>query len=204
MPKFFEDRNREIIDWSTIREYREEGTVSGYCMALAECHKLLNNLLSDQGFQGKIEQKIGQARDRFTELRTLLEALETWRKIFQRYDQKVTTREVEKAISGYQRAIYDLSSDTDYSQPGVFERIRTWVDLYLIKKPANRQRVIRYFLLSIIFILVLDNSHFGQKFVGWLANLFRGIVIWVVAVIIGLIAIILIISGIAGYMEERK
>ena len=204
MVRFFEDKNREIIDWSLIKEYREEGTVSGYCMALAETYKLLNNFLSDQGYQGEIKQKIAQARDRFTELKTLLKALEVWQKIFQRYDQKVTIREVEEAISAFQRAIYDLSSETDYAPPSLIDRIKTWVDLHLVKRPANRRQITGYFLLVVIFILVLDNTHFGQKLTAWLAGLLNGIIIWVIGIATGLILIGLILSTIIGFMEDRK
>ena len=205
MGKFFEEKNKDIVDWTTIKEYREEGTTAGFCMALSEAHKLLDFMLSDQGYQGDtIHRKIKESRERFTELKKLIDGLEIWEKVFNRYDEKVTIREVEKAISAYQQAIFDLSSDTDYAPLTVIDRLKSWVDLHLISKPENRRRLIIYFLLIIISVLVLDNTHFGQKFIHWLAGLLSGIAIWAIGIAVGLIVIILAISGLISSMEERK
>ncbi len=205
MPRFFEDKKRETIDWSTIKEYREEGTVSGICMALAEVHKLLDVMLSDQGYQGDdILPKIKAARERFTDLKALLDGLEVWQKVFKEYDKKVVLREAEEAISAYEKAIYDLSSETDFAPPTLLDRLKSWLDIQLIARPVQRRRAIAYFLAIVILVLTLDNTHFGQRFINWLAGLVNGIVIWAVGIIVGLVIIGLIFSSLISFMEERK
>lgn len=205
MPEFFEDKNRDSIDWSTIQSYRQQKTVVGLSMALAESNKLLDHVLSRQGYQGdKMIDKIQAARTRFTKLNSLLDSLEIYKKIFQQYDQDVSTQSVEKAISGYERAIFDLSSETDFQPPTVLERVKSWVDVNLIAQPANSQRYLIYFLLFIVFILILDNSHFGQQFIHWLASILSGILIWVVVIVVAIIFLMLILSTIISFMEQRK
>jgi hypothetical protein len=205
MGKFFEERSSDIVDWTTIKAYQEEGTVAGFCMALSEAHKLLDFILSDQGYQGDtIRQKINQSRERFTELKELIQGVEAWEKVFSRYDERVTKREVAKAISAYQQAVFDLSSDTDYVPLTVIDRLKSWIDLQLVSKPENRHRLTNYFFLTVILVLVLDNTHFGQKFIHWLAGLLNGIAIWAIGIIVGLIVIILVISNLISSLEGRK
>lgn len=205
MNKFFEDKNQDIVDWTVIKEYRQQDTIAGYCMALLESHKLLDSILSEQGYQGEdIYQKIRQARGRFTDLKSLNQALAVWEKVFKKYDEKIAVKDVEEAISSYEKAIYDLSSETDYAPPGLIEKVNAWFDYYFISQPQERRRLLNYFLAFIVLVLVLDNTHFGQKFVEWLAGLLNGIVIWIVGIAVGLIALLMIISGLINFMEQRK
>jgi len=80
MKDLFEENK---IDWTTIDDYQNEGTLSGLCMALAECDKLLNYILNSQNYQGRtIYEKISQARARFSDLNSLAKALEIKEDIF--------------------------------------------------------------------------------------------------------------------------
>jgi len=205
MPEFFEDKNRDSVDWSAIQSYRQQKTVAGLSMALAESHKLLDHIMSKQGYRGdKMIDKIQAARTRFTELNILVDSLETYQKVFLEYDQEISTRSIEKAISGYERAIFDLSSETDFQSPSIFGRAKAWVDVNLIAKPANSQRYLIYFLLFITFILILDNNHLGQQFVHWLAGILGGILIWVVGIVTVVVFLLLVLSAIVSFMEQRK
>jgi len=205
MSEFFEDKNRDSIDWSTIQSYRQQKTVISLSMALAESNKLLDHILSKQGYCGdRMIDKVQAARARFTKLNSLIDGLEIYEKVFQEYNQEVSIRSIEIAISGYERAIFDLSSETDFQSPTIFGRAKAWIDVNLVAKPANSRKYLILFLLFIILILILDNSHFGQWFIHWLASVLSGILIWVIGIVAIIVFLMLVLSTIISFIEQRK
>ena len=90
MKDFFEET---AIDWTTIKDYQGEGTLSGLCMALAESDKLLDYILKNQHYRGKnIYGRIREAKSRFSNLNQLATALETKESIFEQYNKEVKTK----------------------------------------------------------------------------------------------------------------
>ena len=112
MKDFFEENK---IDWTTIKEYEGEGTLSSLCMALAESDKLLNYILNAQGYRGvTIFEKIHEAKARFSNLENLAKALEVKENIFELYDKEVSKDDIKRAVKYYQEAIVDLVEDKKY------------------------------------------------------------------------------------------
>lgn len=205
MPEEFFESGNKIIDWSVIKTYQDEGTISGLLMALLESDKLLNFMLSDMGYPGpSIYHKIKSAKERFTNLPGLIKAMEIKERVFSRYEEKVTAREVELAIREYKQAIIDLSSNTDVSPPTLWERMKAYIDYNYVSQPKNLKNLIIYFLSFFILIFVMDNTHFGQVVVHYISSyLARFISVIVVGALI-ILALFILIIGFIVFLERRR
>ena len=187
MPEEFFESGNKIIDWSVIKTYQEEGTISGLLMALLESDKLLNFMLSDMGYPGPtIYHKIKSAKERFTNLPGLIKALEIKERVFSRYEEKVTAREVELAIKEYKQAIIDLSSTSDVSPP------------------KNLKNLIIYCLLFFVVIFVLDGTHLGQTIIHSIATYLAKFVSVIIVFALIILAIFIAIVGFIVFLERRK
>ena len=88
MEDFFEKKPSEskkslTIDWSTINNYKKEGSIPGLCMALAESHKLLDYFLDKKAYPGRnIYEKVKAAKDTFSDLVGLANAMDTAEALF--------------------------------------------------------------------------------------------------------------------------
>jgi len=202
--EFFESGNK-IIDWSVIKTYQDEGSISGLLMALLESDKLLNFMLSDMGYPGPtIYHKIKSAKERFTNLSGLMKALEIKERVFSRYEEKVTAREVELAIKEYKQAIIDLSSNTDVSPPTLWERMKAYIDYNYLSQPKNLKNLIIYFLTIFILIFVLDNTHFGQTIVHSISSYLSKFISILIVIILIIFAVFIAVVAFISFLERRK
>lgn len=202
--EFFESGDK-IIDWSIIKNYQEEGTISGMLMAMLESDKLLNFMLSDMGYPGPtIYHKIKSAREKFTNLSGLMKALEIKEKIFTRYEEKVSTRDVELSIKEYKKAIIDLSSSSDVAPPGFWTKFKSYVDYHYLSQPKNLRNLFIYFLSFVILVLVLDNTHFGQSVIHAVASFFSRFISALIVVVLIILVIFVAIVGFISFLERRN
>ena len=205
MPEEFFESGNKIIDWSVIKTYQEEGTISGLLMALLESDKLLNFMLSDMGYPGPtIYHKIKSAKERFTNLPGLIKALEIKERVFSRYEEKVTAREVELAIKEYKQAIIDLSSNSDVSPPNLWERMKAYIDYNYVSQPKNLKNLIIYCLLFFVVIFVLDGTHLGQTIIHSIATYLAKFVSVIIVFALIILAIFIAIVGFIVFLERRK
>jgi len=202
--EFFESGDK-IIDWSIIKNYQEEGTISGMLMAMLESDKLLNFMLSDMGYPGPtIYHKIKSARERFTSLAGLMRALETKEKIFTRYEERVSTRDVELSIKEYKKAIIDLSSSSDVAPPGLWTKFKSYIDYHYLSQPKNLRQLVIGLLSFIILILVLDNTHFGQRIIHGIASFFSRFISALILAALIVLVIIVAVVGFVSFLERRN
>lgn len=205
MPEEFFESGNKIIDWSVIKTYQEEGTISGLLMALLESDKLLNFMLSDMGYPGPtIYHKIKSAKERFTNLPGLIKALEIKERVFSRYEEKVTAREVELAIKEYKQAIIDLSSNSDVSPPNLWERMKAYIDYNYVSQPKNLKNLIIYFLVFFVLIFVLDNTHLGQAIIHSISGYLARFISLIIVIALIILALFIGIVGFIVFLEKRK
>jgi len=183
-----------IVDWSVIEGYEKEDTIASWSMALAELYKLLNYLLDEWGYIGEdLETKIKKAKVRFTNIKALREALKTYEKVFREYSETVNILEIKEAVKNFKEAVNDLISPSDLSPSTFIERIKSSFDLWLSEKEKFYKFSLS-FLFFVVFVLVLDNTHFGQKIIAFLASLFSSILSWLIlaGLILGGTAVLII------------
>lgn len=208
MEEFFEtktDTKKSLtIDWSTINNYKKEGSISGLCMALAESHKLLDYFLDKKSYGGStIYEKVKMAKDIFSDINGLAKAMEVWEDVFSVYDKELAAKDVREAIDQYHQAITDIAESEVYSI-SLLDRMRSSINYYLVSQPDKFRKIVVWFLLTVILIMVLDNTHIGQTIMSGLVAiinfLFGGLLI-AGLIILG---IILIVGGVMIYRDRRK
>jgi ABC-type multidrug transport system permease subunit len=200
--EFYDDS--EIIDWSTIEEYENEGTNAGHLMALAECDKLLNYLLQQQSYRGKtIFERIKNAKDRFSDLSGLASAMEIKENVFSEYDKQVTIKEVEQAVSQYKTAIKDIASGEPVDL-GFVDKIKSYLEYQFLEKPGTIRRIILWFFGFVFLIILLDTTHFGQGLVHVLARFFSSIFSWLISVVLVLVGVAILVILTIVFLERRK
>ncbi len=204
MPDFFEDKNRSTVDWEKIETYRKQGDDSGLSMALIESHKLLIEFLKNNNyhFSDNFKDNLILARKRFTDLSQLLQAYQVWQRLV--YSREpITKMELNSAISAYQKAIYDLSSATDYQKPSLISRVKSWIEIRLINDSSRRNKLFLYFTLFLLLVFILDSSRFGRTFVNWLTELVGEVAFWIFSISVGIIFIVLIFVNLISFFEDR-
>jgi hypothetical protein len=204
MPEFFEEKNRSVVDWEKIEKYRKQGDDAGLSMALIESHKLLIEFLKTNNYyyNDDFKDSLLLARKRFTDLPQLLQAYQVWQRLVNSREP-ITKMELNNAISAYQKAIYDLSSATDYRKPGLLSQIKSWIEINLINDNNRRNRFFLYFSSFLLLVFILDTSRFGRTFVDWLIGLIGGIAFWIFSICVGIILIVLIFVNLISFFEER-
>jgi len=201
MKDFFEENK---IDWTTIDEYLKEGTLAALCMALAECHKLLNYILTSQGYRGdSIYEKIHEAKNRFTNLNNLAKGMEIRESIFEEYDKEISKEEIRNAIKFYQEAIKDLA-ESDMPDVGLVGKIRAWFVFHFLYNRRFFRKLAVWFLVVVLLLIILDATHPGQVIVHYLATLFFKISNFLIITSIAVGVLILIIVGVIFYFEARR
>lgn len=192
------------IDWTTIKDYQEEGTLSGLCMALAESDKLLDYILKNQHYRGKnIYERIREAKSRFSDLNQLATALETKESIFEQYNKEVSKEDIRKAIKYYRQAILDLT-ESDKPDVGLGGKISSWFSYYFLFKPGVFKRLVFWFVFAVLLLFIFDITNPGQRLVHFFTNLVGAASGWLVTLGIFFGVLIIIVIGVIIYFEKRK
>ena len=201
MKDFFDEN---VIDWRTIDDYQNEGTLAGLCMGLAESDKLLNYILTQQHYLGKnVYEKIHEAKGRFSDLKNLARALEVKESIFVEYDQEVSKEDIKMALKYYREAILDL---TENKKPdsGAFERISSWINYNFIFHSGRFRKVVISFLVAIFLLIILDVTHPGQAIVHFLTSLLFKAGNWFLVAGVFVVGIVIIVLGVIIYFEKKN
>ncbi len=201
---FFGEEEKSIIDWTPVDQYLKEGTKAGLSMALVECDKLLNHLLHLKGYKGKnVYQRIASAKDAINDLGGLAYALEIKENLLYEFDKDVGEKEIRRAIEKYRETIIDIER-SQIPEAGLIDLIKRNLDYYFIGKPDRFRRFVLWFLGVVIAVIVLDNTHIGQKFVHFIASIFGGAISWlfVLGILVGMIVLFSLVFLAIG--KKRK
>jgi hypothetical protein len=191
------------IDWGLVERFEKEANLSGYAMALAECDKLMNFLLVQEGFGGiNTSDRVKNARDRFANVNELFGAIETKANVFEKYDRGVSIQELKDSIKIYKESINDLVQG-QIKESSTWEKFVSYVQVTYLNKPQTGVNFLLSLSSLVILVLVLDSTHFGRSFVQLLAQIFRSVL--PLAIIILILAGILLALVIAGlFYSTRK
>ena len=184
-----------VVDWKIVDKFEKEGTISGYCMALAECDKLLNFLLEQEGYVGvRTADKVKRALDRFANPEDLFRAIEIRANVFEKYEQGISIQELKDAIRTYRECVNDFVQG-QVKESTTWERFISYLQFYFLSRPGFLANFLIGFLALVILVLGLDSTHFGQDFIHFLASVFRAIlpVLVVILIILGIIVVLTIL-----------
>lgn len=183
-----------VVDWKIVDKFEKEGTISGYCMALAECDKLLNFLLEQEGYRGvRTTDKVKKVLDRFANPEDLFRAIEIKANVFEKYEQAISIQELKDAIRIYRECVNDFVQG-QVKESTTWEKFVSYLQFNYLSRPGFLANFLLGFLSLIILVLVLDSTHFGQSFIHVLADIFKTIlpVLVIITIIFGIILVLTI------------
>jgi hypothetical protein len=200
---FFGEEEKSIIDWTQVEVYEKEETKSGLAMALVECDKLLNHLLHLKGYKGKnIYERVASAKDAVHDIGGLAYGLEVKEKLLESFDKDVSEKELHRAIEKYKESIRDIEMSR-VPETGAIEALKRSLDYYFVTKPDQLRKYILWFLGFLIGLLVLDNTHFGQRIIYWIGRITNGAISWILILTI-IVGFILILTTLAMMIGQRR
>lgn len=204
MQKIVEEDRETIPGWKKVEKYLTDKSLAGLIVALIEADKLLGSSLEKQGYPGKTtDDRIKNAKERFSNLNGLLEARQTRNDFLKNKEMNITSLDVEDGIASYQQTLLDLQNGGK-SRLGIFERFIILMDYYLPSKWKIIRKILLYLVIFFVLVLFLADTSLGRFVVSLIVSLTHVIFSWVLAVIFLILAILIVIIASLIYFERRK
>ncbi|MFC1686693.1 hypothetical protein ACFLZS_02075 [Patescibacteria group bacterium] len=195
---------KEEINWSIVKEALDEGTVSGYKMAVIEAGKILDNILKQKGYPGKdTKDRILNARDNFHNLEGLLNAHKLRKNLTSNLEYQLTSIQVEDAVNAYHQAVIDLTS-SEKAKLGIFQKTRMTLRYYLPGKKRLIGFVLSGFFLFLLIVLILADTQFGRDFIQGVVGVTHFIFSWIMIMVLVVIGMGIIVIASLFYFERRN
>ncbi len=199
MPKI-----KEEINWGIVQEALDEGTISGYKMAVIEAGKILEDLLKQKGYPGRtIKDRVLNARDYFHNLEGLLKANEIRQKLVDKVEYQLTSIQVEDAITAYRQAVVDLTSDEKASL-SLFKKTRLSLKYYIPSRKKALTLILGGFFLFLLLVLILADTSFGRDFIQGVVGMTHFIFSWIMIIVLMVVGMGVIVIGSLFYFERRN
>lgn len=138
--------------WQLIENLLNEGTMSGYKLAVIETEKILQVVLDDKNFPGKnISKQIENARVVLENFDKLNYSRAMYNKIIKESAFDISSEDTKEIIAGYYKAISDIikmeSKDVELK-----EKVNLLLQRHFYNFPA---RIRNSFVLIFIFLLAI-------------------------------------------------
>ena len=116
-------QEKRNLNWQFVESALEEGSSSGYKIAVLETAKLLDQALEEQNFSGKnFEERLNSARNIFANEENVNQALEIRQKIIEQPYFDISVEETKETIANFYQAIVDVTEN----QPGVLSKLNVF------------------------------------------------------------------------------
>jgi hypothetical protein len=203
-PKVTIEEDEEVTSgWSKVQRYLNKKDINSLLLAVIEADKLLAEVLKDKGYPGKsTEEKIGAAKEKFTNINFLLGARDIRDKIINKIDYNLTSLDLEDAISAYRQAMIDLGEESE--KLPISERIILYFDYYFPSKKQALKKVLIYIVLFFTLVWFLAHTSSGQSIVKAVVGITNIIFSWVLAVILLIVGVIITAIVSLLYFEKRR
>ncbi len=196
--------NKYNLDWSGVEKALEEGTPSGYKIAVLETDKILVHVLKEKNYSGKnTEENLRIARDIFTAPEKLEYARTMRRKIIEEAGFEISAEDTKEIIASYYQAIVDLM-ETETKKISFGQKVVSKIKK-CISVPSNiiKKAVIGTFLFFLT-VLILADTQQGHTLTNFLVDAAHFIFYKLLVVVAIAAGIIIIIIGTISYFEGRR
>jgi len=191
------------LDWSSVERALEEGTFSGYKMAVVETEKIFHQVLEDKKIPGKTPTSQIQFAKKFLGLPNKLNnARATYQKILSQPHFSIDRDETKDTIAAYYQAIIDLQEN--------LARHLSWQDRislrakHLLDKTPNQLKKIGIAIAIFAFAtLFLAKTSPGRQTAAILTSVADFIIFRIFAGLTMIALIVLIVFGVM-YFKKRK
>ncbi len=198
-----EEDEEVTTGWSKVQKYLEEKNINSFLLAVLEADKLLAKALKDKGYPGKTTQeKIGAAKEKFTNINFLLGARDIRDKIINKIDYNLSSLDLEDAISAYRQAIIDLGEESE--KLPISERLLLLFHYYYPSKKQALKKIIIYIVLFFTIVWFLSHTSLGQNIVNIVVGVTNIIFSWVLAIVLLVVGVIITVIASLLYFEKRR
>ena len=211
-------QEKRNLNWQFVESALEEGSSSGYKIAVLETAKLLSQALEEQNFSGKnFEERLNSAGNIFANEENVNQALEIRQKIIEQPYFDISVEETKETIANFYQAIVDVTEN----QPGVLSKLNVFKNFgskfkesgtsphrlfsvsRIFEKGFIKKFIIGLFLFFLIVLILADTGP-GQSLTNFMVDIAHFIFYKLLIVAAIAAAIIIAIIGTLSYLEGRN
>ena len=150
-------------EWQLIENLLNEGTMSGYKIAVIETEKILKTVLDDKNFPGKdIHMQIENARVVLENFDKLNYSRAMYNKIIEESAFDISSEDTKEIIAGYYKAISDIikidSKDIEFK-----EKINLFLQKYFYNFPSKIRNGFILVFLFLLAVFISTETSTGQS-----------------------------------------
>ena len=191
-------------EWQLIENLLNEGTVSGYKIAVIETEKILQVVLNNKNFPGKnISAQIENARIVLENFDKLNYSRAMYNKIIKESDFDISSEDTKEIIAGYYKAISDIIQ-MDSKEIETKEKINLFLQKHFYNFPVKIRNGFILVFLFLLAIFISTETATGQS----IAGIISGFSQFVFYKLIPMILVVAVVGGIVVgglyYWKNRK
>ncbi len=191
-------------EWQLVEKLLNEGTISGYKIAVIETEKILQTVLNDKNFPGKdISAQIENARMILENFDKLNYSRAMFNKIIKESDFDISSEDTKEIIAGYYKAISDIIK-MDSKDIELKEKVNLLLQRYFYNFPV---RIRNGFILVFLFLLAVflsTETATGKSIAEMVSELSQFIFYKLIPMILAVVVIGSIIVGGLYYWKRKK
>jgi len=190
--------------WQLVEKLLNEGTASGYKIAVIETEKILQAVLNDKNFPGKdISAQIENARMVLENFDKLNYSRAMFNKIIKESDFDISSEDTKEIIAGYYKAISDIIK-IDSKDIELKEKINLFLQKYFYNFPVIIRNGFILVFLFLLAVFISTETTTGQSIAGMISELSQFIFYKLIPMIFGVAILGGIIIGGLYYWKSRN
>ncbi len=190
--------------WQLVEKLLNEGTISGYKIAVIETEKILQAVLDDKKFPGKdISAQIENARMILENFDKLNYSRAMFNKIIKESDFDISSEDTKEIIAGYYKAISDIIK-MDSKDIELKEKVNLLLQRYFYNFPVRIRNgfILVFLFLSAVFLSTETAT--GKSIAEMVSEFSQFIFYKFVPMILAVVVIGSIIVGGLYYWKRKK
>jgi len=192
------------IFWDNIEKALNEGTMSGYKVAIIETEKILSLVLNEKKIPGKnIQEKIKNAGTVIKNQEKLNYARSMHDKIIKELGFDVSSEDTKEIISGYYQAISDIFK-MDFKNFSTKEKINLMLQKHFSRFPEQIKKLSLLAFALFFLVFVSAETPTGRSISEAMVSFSKFLFYKVLPAILLIIAVGTVIIGALYYWQKRK
>ena len=191
-------------EWQLIEKLLNEGTISGYKIAVVETEKILQEVLNDKNFPGKnISAQIENARMILENFDKLNYSRAMYNKIMKESAFDISSEDTKEIIAGYYKAISDIIK-MDSKDIEIKEKVNLILQRHFYNFPV---KIRNGFILAFLFLLAIfisTETATGQSIAAMISNFSQFVFYKLIPTMLVIIIVGGIIVGGLYYWKRKK
>jgi len=191
-------------EWQLIENLLNEGTVSGYKIAVIETEKILQAVLDEKNFPGKnISAQIENARIVLENFDKLNYSRAMFNKIIKESDFDISAEDTKEIIAGYYKAISDIIK-MDSKEIEIKEKVNLFLQKHFYNFPVKIRNIFILVFLFLLAIFISTETATGQSIAGIISDLAQFVFYKLIPMILGIAVLGGIVVGGLYYWKRKK